>query len=495
METWNLFVYALIEAQKRDEKEAPYHELIENQLGLLGWAKYKNEIHHKPNLITGHGRIQPDILIKSGDENQFVIEVKRPVYTLDDKDCQQLISYMLQLQLRIGVYIGDHIEIFYNQPDNEEKPISVFKVNFELDSKKGEEFVRLFSKETFNKKYVAAFCEERIQEMQRKESLNRIKHSLMDKEGEMQIYNSVRQYLLTTYGDRFTESAIDEMLSTLVFRVEEKNEKQNERVHQIIPLDVDSPHSSQKRDTTKYSFNGGAAIGKGRLVLAIVSEYVRLHPEKNFEDLLLIFPPKWQGGYGIIRTTDDIVQNVNDPQKRYFMQKGEILADAQGKKFAVCTQWGDNWKRNGKKIMNIALQNGWTVEELQQSQVTKTTSSRKSLSLSDKSNIQKEFQCFLNRRNLNVKGVFNIEEQTLVVLKGSVINSKMAPSLRPAEIRRREVLVKENTINKNGNIVVQTNVKFNSPSGAALFCIGAASNGWDEWKDAEGMSLQNYRKR
>ena len=164
-EKWNYFVYDLCEAKKRDVDEDSYHALIETQLQLLGWAKYKGEICHKPNIHIGNNnRIEPDILIKRGVEDEFVIEVKRPSHKLSKKDVDQLLSYMRLLKLSVGIYIGEHLEIFYDMPSSKEV-VSVMKVSLEIDNKLGARFVDKFSKEGFSKDAIVDFCKERIQEI------------------------------------------------------------------------------------------------------------------------------------------------------------------------------------------------------------------------------------------------------------------------------------------------------------------------------------------
>ena len=76
-EKWNYFVYDLCEAKKKDVDEDSFHTLIETQMQHLGWAKFKGEICHKPNIHIGNNnRIEPDIFIKRDGEDEFVIEVK-----------------------------------------------------------------------------------------------------------------------------------------------------------------------------------------------------------------------------------------------------------------------------------------------------------------------------------------------------------------------------------------------------------------------------------
>lgn len=364
LDTWNKFVWKLIECKNKNVEEAVYHNLIEDKLELLGWAAYRGEICHKAKIPIGsNGNIQPDILMKRDDENQFVIEVKRPNHTQRERELRQLFSYMLQLRLKIGVYIGEHIEIFYDQPDNDADPVSVYKIALEMDNKSGASFVNLFQRDTFDKEKIGQWCEERVLEMQRRESLNRIKEGLMSDEGSRQIARSVRQYLIDTYGTEFSEQAIDEMLQTMVFRAVPKNEKT------II--------NSRPKTIEKGKKKTGTAQGPA---------------------------------------AEDTVQTTTIP-------------------------------------------------------------------------------CFLQRGKLQVKGVFYLNSQGITLPSGIVINKDVAPSFRPAEIRRRAELIDKYAEIRNGELVIRQDVHFQTPSGAAVFCIGGSANGWEEWKDANGRSLQFYRKK
>lgn len=45
-------------------------------------------------------------------------------------------------------------------------------------------------------------------------------------------------------------------------------------------------------------------------------------------------------------------------------------------------------------------------------------------------------------------------------------------------------------------LVMKSDESFDSPSAAAEFCIGRSCNGWLEWKDKDGKSLDSvYRKQ
>ena len=112
IEKWNYFVYDLCEAKKKDVDEDSFHTLIETQLQHLGWAKFKGEICHKPNIHIGNNnRIEPDILIKRDGEDEFVIEVKRPSHKQSKKDVEQL-DKIIEKLVSVKKYLNYHIKIF-----------------------------------------------------------------------------------------------------------------------------------------------------------------------------------------------------------------------------------------------------------------------------------------------------------------------------------------------------------------------------------------------
>ena len=312
-ETWKKYVYPLIEDMKNDVEEETYHRHIENQLMLLGWEPWKGEIIHKQSLRIGNrNSMVPDILVARDGEYQFVIEVKRPGNIQAKEEITQLESYMRQLRLDVGIYIGEHIEIFYDKP-NTNHVVSVFRLAIDLEEKRGARFVELFSKENFSKDAIVDFCEERIQEIQRQNSLNEIKG----------------------------------MLATMHFTAS-----------------ADGSHAEPK-----------------------------------------VVVPK--------------------PQTK------------------------------------------------------------------PKSNLIK---CILTR-NANAQGLFNPADQSLTVLKGSTVNPVHVPKISDTSRKKRDRQLVEHTELQNGKRIVKEDIRFDTPSGAALFCVGGSANGWNEWKDGEGRELNVYRTK
>lgn len=489
-EKWNQFVYDLCEAKNRDVDEDAYHNLIENQLQLLGWAKWKGEICHKPNVPIGNSKyIQPDILIKNGDEAMFVIEVKRPVHSQTERERVQLESYMRQQKMEVGVYIGEHIEVFYDRPKSKDA-VSVLRIPLEMNNKLGAKFVEKFSKETFTKDFIVEFCEQRISEMQRQESLNKIKESLIA-DAQMQISESLKPYLLEKYGNTFSEEDIMGMLSKLKFTARDVDSEQTPAV--VIQKDTivekASTDTSKKRvyDYTEYSLDGGPFLGKNKFVYAVVADYIKRHPVATFENIERVFPPKLQGSFGVVRTIE-YIKEKNYNGRRYFKEPEFVLKDANGIPFAVSTEWG---KSNIEQFLKAVRQLGYHVKLSSDDNLSKETSHTATGETSG--HMQNDPMFHLYIRDAKAHAIFSENDHSMRILKGSLLPQSTVPSYKDGE-KRNAIIAAMSKPTKDGFWELQRDYVLASPSTAASYCSGRSCNGWKEWVNDAGQSLDElYR--
>jgi hypothetical protein len=87
-------------------------------------------------------------------------------------------------------------------------------------------------------------------------------------------------------------------------------------------------------------------------------------------------------------------------------------------------------------------------------------------------------------------------EDGLVVFEGSTARLYTAPSVGDSTVRRRQNLTEDGVLAvKNGALVFQQDHAFNSPSGAASVVLGRSSNGWREWVDDQGRSLDELERQ
>lgn len=83
-----------------------------------------------------------------------------------------------------------------------------------------------------------------------------------------------------------------------------------------------------------------------------------------------------------------------------------------------------------------------------------------------------------------------------VVFQGSVGNLEITSSIGTGVERKRNELQKTGAYRiDDGQIVLERDCLFNSPSMASAFLAGKASNGWIDWKDSSGRTLDELERQ
>lgn len=90
-------------------------------------------------------------------------------------------------------------------------------------------------------------------------------------------------------------------------------------------------------------------------------------------------------------------------------------------------------------------------------------------------------------------GVYNGEK--FDVLEGSQINVDKPSHLQRYNRQRKELLSQQSIVNFDGKYILKLALDFKTPSGASDFVLGGSTNGWVEWKNKDGKTLDElYRK-
>jgi hypothetical protein len=127
-----------------------------------------------------------------------------------------------------------------------------------------------------------------------------------------------------------------------------------------IPLqaNVYQPSLTRKRDTTRYLFEGNIYL-KNRLVLAVVTSYVKKNPTVTRQRLKQVFDRSLQGSIGVVEDKEIATMRM-DYDVRFFAREDEVLHLDDGDMF-VCTQWGIG---NIPSFIRRATQLGFLIEAI-----------------------------------------------------------------------------------------------------------------------------------
>lgn len=127
---------------------------------------------------------------------------------------------------------------------------------------------------------------------------------------------------------------------------------------------TDKP-AKQKGKRAMYSLNGGVACCKNLSVLNTVKQFLAQMPSATFKDVCDFFPRELQGSYGVVKSLDEIERRKRQnrtEEDRWFLEPEEILTAADGVRFAVCNEWGDNF---ASFQQHVSDQLGWTLKEVE----------------------------------------------------------------------------------------------------------------------------------
>ena len=350
MNRWNDIAIVLQDCQSGKILEKDYQPKIEEQFKLLGWSVYYGCIESKPELETANTSIFPDIVLKKEGKRVLPIELKRPTNRLKKKNERQLFSYMRQLELRVGLYIGEKMHLYFNAPDDDNAPHPILTTGLEAESAEGILLCDLLAYENFDSLKLENFCKQRLQSQRYEKKLK----------------EEFEQQFSPDQGPRFIRQLIKDYYS---------KECINENVlnQEIAKISLASSYGtlkkkqSTKRESkryTKYTLNGSKPMYKRTLVLEAMRLYIAKYPTATYEEIERVFNVKeMPGGYKVVRRLSDIQDGLETGSLsgRFFIAPQQLLESADGVTFAVSTQWEYH---NFPIFVGILKKLKWKVKEV-----------------------------------------------------------------------------------------------------------------------------------
>jgi len=108
----------------------------------------------------------------------------------------------------------------------------------------------------------------------------------------------------------------------------------------LVITDTFFKNSSKSKNTDKLIFKG-TKYRKGRLVHAVIKDYIENNPDITYADLEKAFPWRLQGSekHGCFKSYLVATNNIINGRKRHFIKPQELIV-LNDEKIAVCSQWG-----------------------------------------------------------------------------------------------------------------------------------------------------------
>lgn len=324
IENWNLLVAQ--HSEFYNKPECKIQELWENYFSeIFGFKKIRNEIDSQRKLHIGStDREIPDIILKNGTKDLFIVELKQYSLSKNDDFEKQLLNYMshTDLRLSIGILVCEKIYLyFYNHSDNKN---DCLEIPFEKDNGLGIKFMELFNKNNFDAEKARDFIQS---ESKNKNDAAKIKKEI----SEELVKNLLTEHFIKTYSKEVVESA----LKCFSFICSER--KNMNAGTSAVVQNFSVPFNSNGKNNTQFTVNGVPVGGKCPTVRYVIETYVKNNPEITFEQLQKAFPDEAaRPGFGkVVRHFEDVKENEWGGHR--FNKHPIILSD--GQQVVVSTQW------------------------------------------------------------------------------------------------------------------------------------------------------------
>lgn len=340
--------------------ESYYQREIENCFKILGWRKANDTLRSQVSIPIGStSYIQPDIVLQHhASDGALVpvvaIEIKRPDNIKNERQEAQLFSYMRQMRLNFGLYIGEKIQVFYDIPTTHDKPVPVLTVSIDTNDPNGDILCQLFEYEHFSLSNLEQFCKDQIDwEDETRRLSERLSAITRDPDTSLK---AMLRSALTSEG--FREDIVADLLNNYTLSIHSIQD--TPRIPSPVVQDTPSTSSNNLTqnlpDHTKFSFDGGKTFyNKRRFVLAIINHYVSTHPDITFQELEKIFYPQIHGSSrGVIKHYEEVLKMIShseDIKKRFFIN--DVITLKDGSKIVVNNQWGTTFQNFLKAIKGL----------------------------------------------------------------------------------------------------------------------------------------------
>lgn len=221
MELWNEICYLVKQHRKPTSTERDFQIEAEHLFEKLGWSRFKGEIVTQQVIPIGAAQsLKPDIIIVQGQKSIIVAELKKPNAEIVHRNADQLISYMLQLRLRFGLLIGDTLQVYYDIPEDNERPVKVIEIPFISDNAAGAELVRLLSKDVFSIEQFASWCIRKVADQAKVDDIKKLTNLLSSQKGQLLVSDLLRSYLL----DSYSADVVSDVMSLINITVQVKKQ-------------------------------------------------------------------------------------------------------------------------------------------------------------------------------------------------------------------------------------------------------------------------------
>ena len=334
------------------------------------YLRWQNSIVAEECIPIGAANtIRPDFVLYKDEMPQVVIESKEPNHIQTERNKEQLFSYMRQKKVDFGLYIGEVIQLYYDEPADAEMPQLMFTLQYNKENQYGSVFVSLFNFVDFDKNRLTEYCTNRIKEIQKEKQLEIDIQQLASDEGVNLCSSLLKSHFLSKgYSEADVEMLLDDVEIILKRKWQTIQQTPlNNNASSISVSGINEPKSNKKEQ--KFSINGKGIFGKGECAFELVKLYIGDHPS-SYDKIVSVFngqlPYKRKPKKYVLskKEVENKKKTSTDKTKNNRWREKSPLVSSDGITFYVTTQVGDNCPIDFKDIVSLSENLGYKIEPI-----------------------------------------------------------------------------------------------------------------------------------
>lgn len=261
------------------QSETAYQEFIKEMIleDKLGWKN--SQITEQQTLQLGSTeRLVPDLVVRKDERNSFILEVKKPGHQKSEGDINQLLSYMKQLEIPVGLYWGDEVYVYWKTIGDGSSPVLLLSLNFNVLCEDGNAFVTLFAEENYNVENILDYKNELLAKAIFETKVNELKEKVTTPIFQDKVKNLVSRILLDKgFDNEVVRSVMENISVSIILKSSTEISEEDLILKNHGPIDA------------KISSNKGTAQ---RYAYGLIRQIIEKNRNLNFEQLYAIFQRK-----------------------------------------------------------------------------------------------------------------------------------------------------------------------------------------------------------
>lgn len=323
MGNWNYLCDAVAEGKRRKIKEDEFQKIMGKFFeGVLYWSSIKKTMREQYVVGFAHTKGLVDIaLLNDRQQPEVIIELKRPNHNQRQDDVKQLWDYMKITGCLFGIYIGEKLELYYDELYNRTEPKLVVALSFTKENLCGDAVLGMLEYTAYSREKLDRYCKNML-------TVQMAVNHWMSPKGKKEILDFVVKQ------SKIEEDCVDILRGLIDIDVVDLSGAGNACIGTSKSCQDESAHEAKPHDNTLYSLDNEIFLSKRAFAFQVVKKITEDYPNMSYDKILSLFNSKT-----VIRKKEEWEKLSPDSKSRYCDKENQILKASDGMEFLVSDQW------------------------------------------------------------------------------------------------------------------------------------------------------------